>query len=319
MGERSLLVVSFGAQGGTGTAIEVLEFSCDDGSVLGRCSTTLKDFDSSLVTVSTKLFELWNGSRRLVLWNASELCVFDLELGEKVFSRSLGSTIFVADAFLGTDTIVLRQRVASKWRLIPYSLETGEALNSEIGRQALDLFNANCITLAGKRQDTLVFKCYDGILRAYALSDGSLRWESDEQTKAARFVGYVGDDRIVFQDALGRCHMLDATNGTYLASSQSILPEMLGCGRRADGDGIATLIYRMKSGEGSTGLAVFSLDDEDFGPVRDVRYGLYLSNDGTKVLCSIPWMDDYIVYPCYSLDDMLEQARGILDDFDFRE
>ena len=104
-----------------------------------------------------------------------------------------------------------------------------------------------------------------------------------------------------------------------LASSQSILPEMLGCGRRAHGDGIATLIYRMKSGEGSTGLAVFSLDDEDFGPVRDVRYGLYLSNDGTKVLCSIPWMDDYIVYPCYSLDDMLEQARGILDDFDFRE
>ena len=294
--------------------IKVVELSYQDGSVLATYAVSDEDLAGDRWSrfyydmVATK-----DGTRMLMANDFQGVHVFDLVSGRELLDLDRAQDAYFGGCCLGNKTAIVHEVVGSRGAYSLYSLETGEKLVCDISDAlALELINDGH-ELSYNRK-TIVLGCVDGVLRAYDMRDGHLLWESSAAGTSIESILKVAKGRLVVQDSLGRSTLIDATNGQRLATSEAVLPLLEDAVPSSDGaTSVATYYDEATSRDG---IVIFNLDPEAFGPISNIVYGHMVSRDGKKVLVKTPWDEDPVIYPRYSLDELIWMGRSVVDSFD---
>jgi len=303
--------------------ITVGEFSLEDGSKVNEYKLPLSDESGFIVKMDQLTTQ--SGKRLLMLMSIDYIYVYDLDTSSIVTRCVLKSgeasgdslvTSMYAGAYLCEGSVVALRSSASRLLFEQYSLETGKLMDTDLTDNLAAEIEEEAIDFTNAKRTAFMARCTDGVLRCFSTADGSCLWTLRNSLHNPRFLCSVGADRAIVQDMSGRCHLIDSSDGSEIAYSETVLPQLTQCTWSSATKGLATIEYRSGALVSQTGLIVFTLDEETFGAVSDIPFGVMMSKDGTKVLADTPWADGCVVYPRYKLDDMIELANAYVKAFD---
>ncbi|MBP3893263.1 MAG: hypothetical protein J6D34_04395 [Atopobiaceae bacterium] len=189
-----------------------------------------------------------------------------------------------------------------------YKTESGAKVSGDLTRQSAYEGFDNLVVSLSQDRAAIVVKCADGIVRAYHTADCSPAWEMPSSMRQVQFVSYVSPVRVLLQDTSGKCTLVKAETGAVSQTSDTVLPSISHCSFDESSELVVATFENDDSGT-PQGLVVVSVDEGGFGSESLIRHGLAVSKDRTKALCYLPWLDDYVVYPRYSLAELIARGR----------
>lgn len=315
MGEQALLVCSTYATSDYSGGLQFVELAYEDGSITNRGEIPF----GSMITPFNELihFDTYDDGSTSLLGYASQkqAVIYDRNAHQVVSTISPNNGDFtISGMWLSRDTVAIYQQRGASGMFGLYNLQTGEELDCVLSGQAVDEQLGSRIVSLSPDRSRLVFKGYDGQIQAYSMKDGALLWDDTLATLSAQFVSFVSTDRILVQSSAGTCELLAASNGELVAESDVELPLLSSCDKLAD-HGMLSVRYEIGGAYDLDGLVVFTLDESSFGPISDVPFGFFLSEDGNKVLARVPWQTGFTVYPRFGLDELIEKGNQVLRTF----
>ena len=104
--------------------------------------------------------------------------------------------------------------------------------------------------------------------------------------------------------------LLDGTDGTPLAASGTKVPSITMCRIDAHDPSILHAIWRYKGMNFDVGVATISTKDDVFGTLSNVTLGMLCSGDGTTILGYDSIWGRTVLYPRYTLDELIALGRA---------
>lgn len=158
--------------------------------------------------------------------------------------------------------------------------------------------------------DRFVTACSDGTIRCFETSGWSLLWSRDDVAPSTQFLKYAADGgRLLVQDGSGVLMLLDATDGSVLAASSSKLPSLQWCRFSVDDPNLIHALWRYSGELFDVGVSIISLDEDCFGPLSTIYLGVFCSGDGQSVLGYDDVFKQALLYPRYTLDELIALGR----------
>ena len=313
--DRGSSVIACGLAADAAEGLKVAELSCEDGTAKGQWTMDEQILSASPAdVVYTDIVSWEDGNRTMLFATSSEGVIVNLDTRTVVsrFKAERGATL--RKVWACGNSVVTYQTIGVHGLFAAYQTASGTKISGPLTRQSAYEVAGNLVVSLSDDRASIVVKCSDGIVRAYSTADCSLQWQSSSSTRRAQFVSYVSPTQVLLQDTSGMCTLLDAVTGGVSQDSDTRLPQIKSC--TFDEEAQLVVATYENDGDVPRGLVAISLEKARFGPVSLVRHGLAISEDRKQVLCYLPWLEDYVVYPRYGIDELIERGHEELATFE---
>lgn len=317
----SIVVAGVPQAAGSKGTVRAVEVSAADGSIIRELEVPWPFDTASSAITDIEFSKSDGGPDRLALAAVDNLLVYDLDEQRAVVEVTPGNQAHFIDSWLASDTVLAYRMYGAHGNFALYSLDSGKEISCQLANQSIDESLGHLVVTLGDDRELLVAKCADSAIRAYSAKDGSLVWEALKATQRATFVDFATQDKVIAQDYDGTLDVISAEDGRVMSQSAATLPYLVE-GEPRDGQ-IFIARYGESIEDSTRGIAIFDLSVLDeinatdtLGPATDARFGIYLSQDGTKVLTRVPWCEDYLIYKRYSLEELIAQGKKVVTEFD---
>ncbi|MBP3890330.1 MAG: PQQ-binding-like beta-propeller repeat protein, partial [Muribaculaceae bacterium] len=287
--------------------LKVVELSCEDGMSKGQWVLDEEILSANPADVAFADIVSWeDGNRTILFATGNEGMVVNLDTRTVVSRFKAEREATLRKAWACGNSVITYQTIGVHGLFAAYQTASGAKISGPLTRQSAYEVSGSLVVSLSDDRASIVVKCSDGIVRAYSTADCSLAWQSSSSTRRAQFVSYVSPTQVLLQDISGMCTVLDAITGGVSQESDTRLPQIKSC--TFDEDAQLVVATYENDGDVPRGLVAIALEDARFGPVSLVRHGLAISEDGKRVLCYLPWLEDHVVYPRYGIEELIERG-----------
>lgn len=151
----------------------------------------------------------------------------------------------------------------------------------------------------------------DHSVACYDVHSGEKLWCVETLRTDSTFVAFAGDDgNVVVQDETGILLLRSGETGDILAVSSTVLPPVVSAENRGE-----SLYVRWRDGA-RFGMAIVSVDEDQFGPYSNIPQAFGLSADASQAVVCGSTADEVLMVPCPTLDELVDLAHETVQGFE---